>query len=339
MLPAQRVDPGTARAYRGPWIWVLSAAAPLRSIAAYAVALQTLLAAFVPVALALPANSFAVLCSHDADGSGQPAQHDLPCAAMCAAMGQGIAGPLPTGTAISVVVPQSIAALDPGQRLGAAADRAYRQPRAARAAARLIPDRFEPFFRAPGFFVQGRAAQRAQRASIFGALHMKSILSSLLAAAFLLAIGPASAHEYKAGSIEIKHPWSRATPKGSEVAGGYMKLINTGTEPDRLIGGIDAPRGKIRDPRDGDGGRRDEDAAAAEGHRDQAGRDRRAEARLVSPDVRRPEGAVREGQARQGHAAIREGRQGRRRIRRRGGRRHAGHGTTTSIRGTGPRRA
>ncbi len=79
-------------------------------IAAYAVALQMLFAAFVPVSFALPANGFAVLCSHDPDGSGQPAQHDLPCAAMCAAMGQGIAGPLPADATASVVVPQSIAA-------------------------------------------------------------------------------------------------------------------------------------------------------------------------------------------------------------------------------------
>ena len=82
-------------------------------IAAYAVALQTLLAAFVPVVLAAPADAFAVLCSHDADGPGQPAQHDPPCAAMCAAMGQGIAGALPTGMAVSVKVSSSIAALNP----------------------------------------------------------------------------------------------------------------------------------------------------------------------------------------------------------------------------------
>jgi copper(I)-binding protein len=64
---------------------------------------------------------------------------------------------------------------------------------------------------------------------------MKSIL---LAAAFAIAMSSATAaHEYTAGSIEIKHPWTRATPKGADVAGGYMKLINTGSEPDRLIGG------------------------------------------------------------------------------------------------------
>jgi periplasmic copper chaperone A len=71
---------------------------------------------------------------------------------------------------------------------------------------------------------------------------MKSIL---LAAAFAVAVSSASAHEYKAGSIEIQHPWSRATPKGWEVAGGYMKLINTGSEPDRLIGGTNAAAGKF----------------------------------------------------------------------------------------------
>jgi hypothetical protein len=81
-------------------------------VAAYAVALQTVLAAFVPVVLTAPADAFAVLCSHAADGPGQPAQHDPPCAAMCAAMGQGIAGALPTGMAVNVAVPPSIAALN-----------------------------------------------------------------------------------------------------------------------------------------------------------------------------------------------------------------------------------
>jgi copper(I)-binding protein len=66
---------------------------------------------------------------------------------------------------------------------------------------------------------------------------MKTIL---LAAILALIANVASAHEYKAGSIEIKHPWARATPKGATVAGGYMKLINTGTAPDRLVGGTNA---------------------------------------------------------------------------------------------------
>jgi hypothetical protein len=81
-------------------------------VAAYAMALQTLLAAFVPAVLAVPEDALAVLCAHDVDGPGQPTPHDPPCAAMCAAMGQGIAGALPTGMAVSVAMPSSIAAIN-----------------------------------------------------------------------------------------------------------------------------------------------------------------------------------------------------------------------------------
>jgi periplasmic copper chaperone A len=48
---------------------------------------------------------------------------------------------------------------------------------------------------------------------------------------------PAMAIEYKAGSIEVMNPWSRATPKGAKNAVGYMTITNNGTTPDRLIGG------------------------------------------------------------------------------------------------------
>ena len=99
---------------------------------------------------------------------------------------------------------------------------------------------------------------------------MKSILLALV---FALAVIAVSAHEYKAGSLEIKHPWARATPKGATVAGGYMKIINTGTAPDRLVGGSTVAAGEFGNFTDDDGRRRNEDAGAAEGHRDQARRD------------------------------------------------------------------
>ena len=61
---------------------------------------------------------------------------------------------------------------------------------------------------------------------------------SLVSVVFLaLAASSASARDYKLGSLVIDHPWSRATPKGAAVAGGYMKITNTGTTPDRLTGG------------------------------------------------------------------------------------------------------
>lgn len=51
-------------------------------------------------------------------------------------------------------------------------------------------------------------------------------------------VGPAAyARDYKVGALEIESPWSRATPKGASVAAGYMKITNTGTQADRLIGG------------------------------------------------------------------------------------------------------
>jgi copper(I)-binding protein len=49
--------------------------------------------------------------------------------------------------------------------------------------------------------------------------------------------GVAWAIEYKVGSITIKDPWSRATPKGASTAVGYMTIKNTGTTTDRLVGG------------------------------------------------------------------------------------------------------
>ena len=47
----------------------------------------------------------------------------------------------------------------------------------------------------------------------------------------------AMATDYKAGSLAISGPWSRATPKGAQTAIGYMTIKNNGTAPDRLIGG------------------------------------------------------------------------------------------------------
>ncbi len=53
----------------------------------------------------------------------------------------------------------------------------------------------------------------------------------------VLLAGPwaASAHEFKVGDLEIDHPWSRATPPGAKVAGGYLTVTNHGSAPDRLV--------------------------------------------------------------------------------------------------------
>ncbi len=43
------------------------------------------------------------------------------------------------------------------------------------------------------------------------------------------------AHEFKSGDLTIGHPWSRATPGGAKVGGGYLTITNKGKAPDRLV--------------------------------------------------------------------------------------------------------
>jgi copper(I)-binding protein len=44
------------------------------------------------------------------------------------------------------------------------------------------------------------------------------------------------AHNVEKGDIQIRHPWSRATPAGAKVGVGYMEIRNRGKQPDRLLG-------------------------------------------------------------------------------------------------------
>jgi copper(I)-binding protein len=65
---------------------------------------------------------------------------------------------------------------------------------------------------------------------------MRPLIVRLLALAALAAVGaPASAHEFKAGSLYIDHPWSRVTPHGAPVAAGYLVIENRGASADRLV--------------------------------------------------------------------------------------------------------
>jgi len=47
---------------------------------------------------------------------------------------------------------------------------------------------------------------------------------------------PAQAASIKAGDLTIETPWLRATPNGAKVAGGYVRITNTGSTPDVLTG-------------------------------------------------------------------------------------------------------
>jgi periplasmic copper chaperone A len=39
------------------------------------------------------------------------------------------------------------------------------------------------------------------------------------------------------GALVVEQPWSRATPGGAKVGGGYVRITNRGSTPDRLVGG------------------------------------------------------------------------------------------------------
>ena len=60
---------------------------------------------------------------------------------------------------------------------------------------------------------------------------MKFFAAALLA----LLAGHTFAHAQEKGDIEVRHPWSRATPPGAKLAVGYMEIRNRGSQPDRLL--------------------------------------------------------------------------------------------------------
>src|ERR1700750_2141952 len=41
---------------------------------------------------------------------------------------------------------------------------------------------------------------------------------------------------FKLGDLTVTSPWTRATPGGAKIAGGYLKITNNGTSADRFVG-------------------------------------------------------------------------------------------------------
>ena len=69
---------------------------------------------------------------------------------------------------------------------------------------------------------------------------MIKLFCGMLAMAAYLIFAPGAAHAeapapVKAGALQIEMPWLRATPGGAKVAAGYLRVTNTGSEPDRLL--------------------------------------------------------------------------------------------------------
>ena len=74
---------------------------------------------------------------------------------------------------------------------------------------------------------------------------MKRTLAGLAAIFALVMVAPASAEDVKAGDLVISQTWTRATPNGAKIGGGYLTIENKGSTPDRLVGGSGEVAGKI----------------------------------------------------------------------------------------------
>lgn len=66
---------------------------------------------------------------------------------------------------------------------------------------------------------------------------MKKIFKDAMLAVFVLALcaAPVRADDVKAGDLVISQAWSRATPGGAKVAGGFLTIENKGSAPDKLV--------------------------------------------------------------------------------------------------------
>ena len=78
-----------------------------------------------------------------------------------------------------------------------------------------------------------------------GLMSMTRAIIGLTLLSYWIAAAPAGAQEVRAGDLVISHAWSRATPGGAKIAGGYLTIENKGSVPDRLIGGTAEIAGKV----------------------------------------------------------------------------------------------
>jgi periplasmic copper chaperone A len=77
---------------------------------------------------------------------------------------------------------------------------------------------------------------------------MKQILRAIALTVLFATLfaAPLRAEEVKAGDLVITQAWSRATPGGAKIGGGYLTIENKGSAPDRLIGGSADVASKIQ---------------------------------------------------------------------------------------------
>ncbi|MGJ4944390.1 copper chaperone PCu(A)C [Bradyrhizobium sp. HKCCYLS1011] len=70
-------------------------------------------------------------------------------------------------------------------------------------------------------------------------------LGAAVCGVLLLLSATARADDIKAGDLVISQAWSRATPGGAKVGGGYLTIENKGSAPDRLVAVSGDIAGKI----------------------------------------------------------------------------------------------
>lgn len=66
---------------------------------------------------------------------------------------------------------------------------------------------------------------------------LSAFLAVILCATVALAAAPLVAHEFRGGNLDLLHPSVPPTPPGANVAAGYVVIVNSGTEDERLLGG------------------------------------------------------------------------------------------------------
>jgi copper(I)-binding protein len=77
------------------------------------------------------------------------------------------------------------------------------------------------------------SARRATRPEVAMMKKLTIFLAGLIFAGLFATL--ASAHDVKAGAIEIGHPHARAMVPGAKVGGGYLTFVNNGSIDDKLV--------------------------------------------------------------------------------------------------------
>lgn len=72
-----------------------------------------------------------------------------------------------------------------------------------------------------------------------------SLVLALAGAALIAQQDIARAGDVTVGDIVISNPWTRVTPPGAKVAGGFVTITNKGKTADRLVGGTAEIAGRL----------------------------------------------------------------------------------------------